>query len=240
MDPISSILDIDNTFNGDLFPENYVKGEEIGKGTYSQVFHCKDHQGNDFAIKRYELTDSSIINAFRDAGYNPEDFVKNIAKREKEIGYRLDHSNIVKVHEVIQRSSTAYVVMDYIPGESFSFSQEYTNQERSVFLSQFLDAVEHILERGVLFDDLYSSNVIISHNRLIIIDLGGYELDAYQENVEHYLGQLEHMITILGGELGVELLQKASNIDQQIRGEDFNDQHFSLLLDWVKSVKKSI
>ena len=87
--------------------EEYNLGSLIGRGAYAEVkesFHKKS--GEKVAIKQYDRY--KLLDVQR----------KKQAIREIKILSKLEHSNIIKLHESIDTPKYVYLVMEYARGES--------------------------------------------------------------------------------------------------------------------------
>jgi serine/threonine protein kinase len=87
--------------------EDYQLGQQIGKGAYAEVkesIHKKT--GERVAIKQYDRY--KLLDLQR----------KKQAIREIKILSKLEHPNIIKLHESIDTVKYVYLVMEYARGES--------------------------------------------------------------------------------------------------------------------------
>ena len=87
------------------------------------------------------------------------------------------HPNIVRVMNFFRENGTAYMVMDYLEGESLS---EYlarvgriTGPDAATLFAPVLDGVAHIHARGFIHRDIKPSNIYLTHEgQLILLDFG--------------------------------------------------------------------
>ena len=184
------------------FHDKYTLVQEIGKDTHSTVFLAINSHGEKVAVKRYEITDQDLIDLLQEHGMRVDDYVKQLALNELEIGKRTNHPHLVKIKEVWIESPAAYVVMDYIEGKVLDHPENYSPEMRIAFTQQLLSATQHLLLRNIIVDDLWSENMLISHGtHLTLIDLGGNEWIGGETHlpVSHYVEMMEHVITNIGG-----------------------------------------
>lgn len=226
------------------FQDKYVIQKEIGKGTYSTVYLCKDPQGKQFAVKKYALNNQELITIFEQNGLSISAFIEQLAENERDIGRLTDHPNIVKIREVILENSVAYVVMDYIEGEPPDWFETYPKETRLLFLRQLLSAIEHLLLRNVIIDDLWTGNMIVSHGaHLTLIDMGGNEIihrDAAMP-LEHYFKMIQNMVDIIGGDLGRKTLANCDHmLPIEIRNEIIASNHIKPLVGWIEAMQKEL
>lgn len=87
------------------------------------------------------------------------------------------HPNIVRVMNFFRENGTAYMVMDFLEGESLS---EYlarvgriTGPDAAMLFAPVLDGVAHIHTRGFIHRDIKPSNIYLTHEgQLILLDFG--------------------------------------------------------------------
>lgn len=99
---------------GDLttkFKKDYIIGKVIGEGAYASVRVAVFRPENrKIAIKAYEKM--KIKEAVR----------KRTIKREIKILQIVDHSNIVKIYDVVESNNHLNIIMEFLPGISLSTS----------------------------------------------------------------------------------------------------------------------
>lgn len=96
--------------------------------------------------------------------------------REARILAGLNHPGVVKVHDIFQASGTAYMVMEYVEGESLSEWMSAHAQEPALvesLLVSLLDALAYIHGSEVLHRDVKPANIIVREdNSPVLIDFG--------------------------------------------------------------------
>jgi serine/threonine protein kinase len=92
---------------------------------------------------------------------------------------RLDHPNIVKVHQVFEDNDTAYMAMDYIDGPDLLETVEGTAPALKpgqiiAILDEILDALAYVHAQGVLHRDISPDNILLDRatGRPVLIDFG--------------------------------------------------------------------
>jgi hypothetical protein len=92
---------------------------------------------------------------------------------------RLDHPNIVKVHQVFEDNDTAYMAMDYIDGPDLLETVEGTApplkpDQIMAILGQMLDALAYVHAQGVLHRDISPDNILLDRRtgKPVLIDFG--------------------------------------------------------------------
>ena len=100
-------------------------------------------------------------------------------KKEARRLRKLRNEHIVSVHDLFEENGTAYYVMDYIDGENLSDKvkrQGFPLDEDLVmnhYLSQILDALDCIHQKGLWHLDLKPANIMVDRDgKLCLIDFG--------------------------------------------------------------------
>lgn len=92
---------------------------------------------------------------------------------------RLDHPNIVKVHQVFEDNETAYMAMEYIDGPDLLETIEGTApalkpDQIMATLDHILDALAYVHAQGVLHRDISPDNILLDRKtgKPVLIDFG--------------------------------------------------------------------
>ena len=92
---------------------------------------------------------------------------------------KLDHANIVKLHESIDTPKYVYLVMEYARGESLHAhlksmpSRQFAEEKARRLIKQLLMALDYLHERHVAHRDIKLENIIIDHREhMKLIDFG--------------------------------------------------------------------
>ncbi|KAG1338625.1 putative serine/threonine-protein kinase [Cocos nucifera] len=144
-----------------------VHGEQIGQGTYSNVYKARDMlTGKIVALKKVRFDN-----------LEPES-VKFMA-REINILRRLDHPNVVKLDGLVtsRMSCSLYLVFEYmehdLAGLAASPEIKFTEPQVKCYMHQLLSGLEHCHNRGVLHRDIKGSNLLLDNSGLLkIADFG--------------------------------------------------------------------
>ncbi|XP_015430804.1 PREDICTED: calcium/calmodulin-dependent protein kinase type II alpha chain isoform X1 [Dufourea novaeangliae] len=136
------------------FSDNYDLKEELGKGAFSVVRRCvQKSTGHEFAAK--------IINTKK---LTPRDFQK--LEREARICRKLQHPNIVRLHDSIQEENCHYLVFDLVTGgelfEDIVAREFYSEADASHCIQQILESVHHCHHNGVVHRDLKPENLLLA------------------------------------------------------------------------------
>ncbi len=102
---------------------------------------------------------------------------------------RLDHPNIVKVHQVFEDNETAYMAMDYIQGPDLLDTVEgkadpLTPEQIVGVMGQMLDAVAYVHAQGVLHRDISPDNILLdlATGTPVLIDFGASRKDVTRKS----------------------------------------------------------
>ncbi len=155
----------------------YVKLDELGRGAMGVVFKAFDHNlGRLVAIKQPKPGLANFTS------------LQQRFAAEARLTARLEHPNIVSIHEYVQGEYTPFCVMRLVIGQPMSdqireFHQppvERSRKEQKVVWSQLLqmfvrvcEAISYAHSQGVLHCDLKPDNVIIGQfGETAILDWG--------------------------------------------------------------------
>lgn len=109
--------------------------------------------------------------------------------------FKMNHPNIVKVHDIFEENGTAYYVMDYIDGQSLGdilkIRGALPEAEAVGYIRQVADALKYVHSLNRLHLDIKPGNVMLgSDGRAILIDFGAskhYD-DETGENTSTLMG----------------------------------------------------
>ncbi|MDO4211115.1 MAG: bifunctional serine/threonine-protein kinase/formylglycine-generating enzyme family protein [Bacteroidales bacterium] len=109
--------------------------------------------------------------------------------------FKMNHPNIVKVHDIFEENGTAYYVMDFIDGQSLGdilkVRGALPEAEAVGYVRQVADALKYVHSLNRLHLDIKPGNVMLdSDNRTILIDFGAskhYD-DGTGENTSTLMG----------------------------------------------------
>ncbi|XP_074603238.1 calcium/calmodulin-dependent protein kinase II isoform X2 [Brevipalpus obovatus] len=136
------------------FSDNYELKEELGKGAFSIVRKCVQRStGLEFAAK--------IINTKK---LTARDYQK--LEREARICRKLNHPNIVRLHDSIQEEGYHYLIFDLVTGgelfEDIVAREYYSEADASHCIQQILESVNHCHMNNVVHRDLKPENLLLA------------------------------------------------------------------------------
>lgn len=101
---------------------------------------------------------------------------------------KLDHPNIVGVHQVFEENNTAYMALDFVEGRDLLDIIENPDdvlepEQIETILRKLLDAVSFIHKQGVLHRDISPDNILLQPNmEPILIDFGAAREEAGKQS----------------------------------------------------------
>ncbi|XP_042148226.1 calcium/calmodulin-dependent protein kinase type II delta chain isoform X49 [Ixodes scapularis] len=152
--PSSSLINMAAPTPTTRFSDNYELKEELGKGAFSIVRRCvQKSTGLEFAAK--------IINTKK---LSSRDFQK--LEREARICRKLNHPNIVRLHDSIQEEGYHYLIFDLVTGgelfEDIVAREYYSEADASHCIQQILESVNHCHMNNVVHRDLKPENLLLA------------------------------------------------------------------------------
>ncbi len=145
--------------------------KEIGRGATSTVFLAEaPGSGGQVAIKRIHFSSG-------EDGMKWTRRLKKLLATEGAIARRLDHPNIIRIHETVFEDDQAYIVMEYIQGTELS---QYCSHERLLPLHRVVGivfkcclALDYAFKQGIVHRDIKPANILIGDNDEVkIMDFG--------------------------------------------------------------------
>lgn len=156
--------------SGQMLQNRYRIVSLLGEGGMGAVYRAWDIRLN-VAVALKEMRPQPGLDAAALAG------LRDQFRREATILARLSHPNLVRVTDFFEEGSNAYLVMDFVLGESLAdkMSREGAQSETQVteWAKQLLDALAYCHEEGIIHRDIKPQNVIIHANgKAVLVDFG--------------------------------------------------------------------
>src|SRR5579871_459260 len=145
-----------------------IKGQ-LGRGAMGVVYLADDPLLNrQAAIKAVDLSGGTSDQA---------EFLRTRLLRDARAAAGLSHPNIVGVFDVVEEGNAAYLVMEYIPGETLAAVLNRTSIPDPAFtlrvLRDMAAALDYTHARGIIHRDIKPANVMIDTSQTAkIMDFG--------------------------------------------------------------------
>ena len=220
-----------STFN---IKDYIVDRKRIGKGSFSTIYKCRHNITN----KIYALKEITI-----DKNKNKK---KLSIKREFEIMRKLNHNNIVKIHDVIidTQLNNIYFIMDYYENGDLSYflnKQPLKEKFTRKYMKQLSNGLKYLLDNNILHRDLKPQNILLSKNYDIKITDFGFATYYTKDTIINTLcGSPMYMapeiITRNGYDYKSDLWSVGIILYEMLHGyTPFNVQNF---IELIKEIKK--
>jgi len=143
-----------------LFPK------KIGVGAFSSIHKAtKKDSEKIYAIKKIDI-------------YKYKNSTRETYKREFSLLRKLDHKNIIKLHDIIidKNAYNMYLVLDYYKNGDLSvFLNNRSLKEKFAkkYMFQLRDGIQYLFSKNIIHRDLKPQNILLDDNfNLIITDFG--------------------------------------------------------------------
>ena len=160
---------IDKVIGSGGFGITYL-GHDLG---LNKSVAIKEYLPRDLAVR----VDNQSVRAASSS--DKDDFTWGLQRflDEARVLARFDHKNIVRVHRFFQANGTAYIVMEYVEGETLSslLQREHTLSYQNLLsiLNPLLSGLEIVHKGDVLHRDIKPGNIIVRDSGVpVLIDFG--------------------------------------------------------------------
>jgi len=166
-----------------LLQGQYVIERFLNSGGFGMTYLARDSLDRIVVIKEcfpasFCSRNDTIVGARSQAHQKDFKSVVKLFVQEARRMSKLDHPNIVGVHQVFEDNETAYMALDYIEGQDlFDIIEEGRIHLGPVtvraLLLQILNAVDYIHSKNILHRDIAPDNILLDKSgKPILIDFG--------------------------------------------------------------------
>lgn len=171
-------------------PPGYRLGEYaiesvLGKGGFGITYLARDiHLGSRVAVKEMlpdgiatRVSNSMVVALTQSQQASFEWALDRFLEEARKVA-SLNHANIVHVLRLLRENGTAYMVMEYVEGQSLAqWIQHHprpTEQQMLALLLPLLDGLDHVHRAGLLHRDIKPENIIVAakDGRPVLLDFG--------------------------------------------------------------------
>ncbi|MDR2678122.1 MAG: protein kinase [Zoogloeaceae bacterium] len=130
---------------------------ELGKGATASVYLCNDPDSNiPVAVKVVSFERDNVAVSRR---------LRKIFRTEGTISQRLDHPNIIRIHDAVVEEKRAYIAMEYVEGVSL---EEYCRIDHLLPLHRVVGivfkcclALDYAYHQGIVHRDIKPANILL-------------------------------------------------------------------------------
>ena len=144
--------------------------KKIGKGAFSVIY-----KGTHRLTKK--------IYAIKEISYENLNKIKHTIKREFTVMKKLNHPNIIKLHEVFfdNDNKNVYLVLDYYErGDLCNFLDGKPLKEKYAkkYMRQLASGLKYLHENNIIHRDLKLKNILVTNSNDIVISDFGFARDG--------------------------------------------------------------
>ncbi len=177
----------------ELLQGQYVIEKFLNSGGFGITYLAKDSLDRRVVIKEcfpssFCQRSRSIVQARSRAHTTELASVVNLFVQEARSLAKLDHPNIVGVHQVFEDNQTAYMVLDFVEGRDLLDTLEDEDhglqpEQIKGILKDVLGAVKFIHNQDILHRDISPDNILIDGDlRPVLIDFGAAREEATKQS----------------------------------------------------------
>src|SRR5208282_684043 len=172
----------------------------LGRGGFGTTYHATDRLDQSFAIKEYFPRQFATRQGLEIVAISTQEqenldicrarFLQE-AKTLSQLGRTVNDDSIVKVSTYFEAHGTAYIVMEFLSGESFERVLRRSpggvpGEQLQRFLRAVLLALDRVHSVGLVHRDIKPTNIIIqASGRPVLIDFGSARETSPNQNTTY-------------------------------------------------------
>ncbi|MBD3849772.1 MAG: protein kinase [Acidobacteria bacterium] len=152
---------------GEVFGDRYRIRTELGRGGMGVVYRASD----------LELEEDVALKVLKPEAFEDASDGLSKLKREIRIARRISHSNVIRVHDLVEAGGTRCLSMEYIPGTTL---MQVLRQRGKLALAPGLQVAKQLCRglaavhnEGIVHRDLKPQNIMVLPNGIVkLMDFG--------------------------------------------------------------------
>lgn len=171
--------------SGTFIDSRYIVGRVLGRGGFGITYlGWQQLPGRRVAIKEYlpqtvavRATDGKVIPSSRSAEPEFRQGLAAFAEEADRLARFHGHPNIVSVFEFVYANGTAYMVMEYCPGQTAidylnTYGGRVSYDDAVAIMAPVLDALDVLHAQNVYHRDISPDNILLTEQGVKLIDFG--------------------------------------------------------------------
>lgn len=157
--------------------------KEIGRGATAVVYLAENpYYPEPVALKYISFRDKSKD----EAKWNRR--LLKLLRAEASVARRLNHPNIIKIHEAVVENDEAYVVMEYFKGGSLedycSYEKMLSVQRTTSIIFKIAMALDYAYRQGIIHRDIKPANILVDADDNVKITDFGLAMNINKKSAE--------------------------------------------------------
>eukprot|EP00331_Platyophrya_macrostoma_P013682 CAMPEP_0176415868 /NCGR_PEP_ID=MMETSP0127-20121128/6037_1 /TAXON_ID=938130 /ORGANISM="Platyophrya macrostoma, Strain WH" /LENGTH=596 /DNA_ID=CAMNT_0017795895 /DNA_START=34 /DNA_END=1824 /DNA_ORIENTATION=- len=137
------------------YADQYTNIKLVGQGSFAKVYMVKNKiDGKELAVKTFDKRQLGTVERAKASLIN-----------EINIMRKMNHENIIKLHEVHESETSIYLVLELLRGgelfERIVRRGVYTEKDASTLMKKLLSALEYMHSKGIMHRDIKPENLIL-------------------------------------------------------------------------------
>ena len=171
---------------GRMLKETYIVGKVLGYGGFGvtylgwntvleQKIAIKEYLPNEFSTRIPGQTEVTIFNGDKFEQFH--DGVEKFVEEANRLAQFRSTEGIVRIFETFKENNTAYIVMEYLDGETLTKHLEKTGlipaEEATRLIMPIIQSLQVVHQQGIVHRDIAPDNIIITKSGEVkLIDFG--------------------------------------------------------------------